>query len=338
MSYIKQIINYFFRHEISGELRQRVYRRLTSPANDKERDEALKQIWKDLGDVTLQDTSWKEAYRRLRPVLQESSDSRPAIRMQQPFRSWQLAAVWLLPFLMLCASGYFYFFSPRTAETEMISTPISYVQHSVATGMREKMVLPDGSRVWLNAGSILIYPSTFMTSERNVFLMGEGFFEVKKDSLHPFVVSTRYLNLQVLGTSFNVSAYPDAAKVTATLETGSLNVRVCPDSVSYVLEPDQQLAYIPATHAIERRQVRASDYSEWRMGGLFFDNVAFEEILRVLERTYGVKIHIRTSAYHNQKIYVHFNKGESLENIFQILKLVIPELEYRITDQAVYIE
>ena len=68
------------------------------------------------------------------------------------------------------------------------------------------------------------------------------------------------------------------------------------------------------------------------MGGLFFDNVPFEEILRVLERTYGVKIHVRTSACCDQKIYVHFNKGESLENIFQILKLMLPELEYRITD------
>lgn len=338
MSYIKQIIDYFFHHEVSGELRQRVYRRLVSPARDKERDEELRQVWKDLGEADLRDTSWKKAYDRLHPALQGTSADRSARRIRMRYRPWQVAAVWLLPFLMLCASGYFYFSSSRTAETDMQLRTVSYVQHSVAAGMREKVTLPDGSQVWLNAGSTLIYPSTFLTSERDVFLMGEGFFEVKKDSLHPFVVSTRYLSLQVLGTSFNVSAYPDASKVTATLETGALNVRVCPDSVSYVLKPDQQLVYTPATHVIERHQVRASDYSEWRMGGLFFDNVPFEEILRVLERTYGMKIHVRTSAYRDQKIYVHFDKGESLENIFQILKLMLPELEYRITDKAVYIE
>mgnify|MGYP003555169058 CR=1 FL=1 len=82
----------------------------------------------------------------------------------------------------------------------------------------------------------------------------------------------------------------------------------------------------------------ASDYSDWRMGGLFFNNTDFENAMQIIERTYGVKMHIRTSVYNRQKIYVHYNKHESLENIFHILKLMIPELDYRISGKEVYIE
>ena len=95
---------------------------------------------------------------------------------------------------------------------------------------------------------------------------------------------------------------------------------------------------IPSTNKVEYVKVKASDYSDWRMGGLFFNNTDFEYAMQIIERTYGVKVHIRTSVYNKQKIYVHYNKHESLEDVFHILKLMIPELDYRISGKEVYIE
>ena len=176
-------------------------------------------------------------------------------------------------------------------------------------------------------------------AERGVYLNGEGFFEVTKAAEHPFVVNTRFLKMRVLGTTFNVSAYPDDKQVKTTLETGALKVSLLNDTtISYYLKPDDQLVYIPSTNKVECVKVKASDYSDWRMGGLFFNNTDFEYAMQIIERTYGVKVHIRTSVYNKQKIYVHYNKHESLEDVFHILKLMIPELDYRISGKEVYIE
>lgn len=337
MSYIKQIINYFFHHNASGELKERVYHRLLSPYEDREREEALYQLWNELGIEEEKDRNeWKEAFHRIQLSLDPQKHSYTKHYIF-PYRRMRIVAVWLIPFIMLCTSGFFYFSNKRQLQVEEF-TSVSYLQHYAAFGTREKVQLSDGSEVWLNAGSTLIYPSVFTSKEREVHLIGEAFFDVQKDSIRPFIVNTHYLKMQVLGTSFNISAYPDESQVEATLETGVLKVNVLNDSTSYYLFPDNQLVYTPSTHIIEQRNVRASDYSEWRMGGLFFNNVPFEDVLHILERTYGLQVHIRNSVYKNQKVYVHFNKDESLETIFQILKLMIPELEYKITGNSVYIE
>lgn len=337
MSYIKQIINHFFHHDTSEELKERVYHRLLFPYEDKEREEALRQVWDELEIENEQNSKdWEVTFNRMKPSFDVQKDSDRECRIF-PYRRMLVAASWLIPFIMFCASGYFYFYGGKQPiEQEFPS--VSYLQQYAALGTREKIQLPDGSEVWLNAGSTLIYPSAFTSKERGVHLIGEAFFDVQKDSLRPFIVNTHYLKMQVLGTTFNVSAYPDESQVEATLETGALKVNVLNDSVSYYLSPDNQLVYTPSNQTVERRKVRASDYSDWRTGGLFFNNIPFEDVLRILERTYGVQVHIRTSVYKNQKVYVHFNKNESIETIFQILKLMIPELEYKISGKAIYIE
>lgn len=333
MSYIKQIIDYFFKHDIPENLKARVYQRLTSQREDTERDEALKQLWNEIDAESSED--WEKAYTRVESVIHRGNNNKIRFRSIQYWS--RIAAIWLVPFIMLCTSGYFFVNSTYSDEASI--PEISYVQYYADAGRREQVILPDGSKVWLNSGSTLIYPSTFAESERGVYLNGEGFFEVTKDTEHPFVVNTRFLKMKVLGTTFNVSSYPGDKQVKATLETGSLKVTLQNDTtVSYFLQPDNQLVYTPSTNKVERFSVNASDYSDWRMGGLFFNNTEFENAMQIIERTYGIKVHIRTSVYNKQKIYVHYNKNESLENIFHILKIMIPELDYKISDKAVYIE
>lgn len=338
MSYIKQIIDFFFYHNISSEeLKERVQHRIVHPLKDTERDEALKNIWDKLGQTLSKDSSWEESFQQLKPSLR-AFDTSQGYHPSKFTKRWiRIAAIWGIPFLMFITSGYFYY-SISSKNHQSTATDISYSQCYASLGHRKKIYLPDSSQIWLNAGSTLIYPSTFRSSKREVFLLGEGFFDIKKDSLHPFIVHTNYLEMEVLGTTFNVSSYPEDKQIKATLETGKLKVKILHDSTSYYLSPNNQLIYTPSTHQVERKFVKASDYSDWKTGGLFFNNSSFEDVLRILARTYGIKIHIRTSVYKNQKIYVHFNKNESLENIFLILKLMVPELEYKIADQEIFIE
>lgn len=216
---------------------------------------------------------------------------------------------------------------------------VSLIEHFVPAGKREQIILPDSSRVWLNSGSVLIYPSTFIGQTRDVYLSGEGYFEVEKNAEQPFIVKARTLNVEVLGTRFNILAYPEVKQIATTLEEGS--VRVClqdNDKKVYHLVPDEQLVYNIDSAIVDIKQVVSADYSDWREGGLLFDNYSFSDIIHILQRTYGVNVHLQTSIYNNNKITVHFNKNESLENIFMLLKELIPGLEYRIDNKDIYLK
>ena len=191
----------------------------------------------------------------------------------------------------------------------------------------------------MNSGSVLIYPSTFIGQTRDVYLSGEGYFEVEKNAEQPFIVKARTLNVEVLGTRFNILAYPEVKQIATTLEEGS--VRVClqdNDKKVYHLVPDEQLVYNIDSAIVDIKQVVSADYSDWREGGLLFDNYSFSDIIHILQRTYGVNVHLQTSIYNNNKITVHFNKNESLENIFMLLKELIPGLEYRIDNKDIYLK
>lgn len=332
-SYIQKVINYFFHHEVSDELTKRVYERMVSPTDDKEREEAISDIWKDLDGATCSEEEIERAFQKLQYTGGKQ------IRMQEKDKtvSWgKIAAIWTVPFIMLCFSAYFYAIGGDKEGN--VPLEITYIQHYAPIGTREQVTLPDSSVVWLNAGSLLVYPSTFLSEARNVYLSGEGYFEVTKDKEHPFIVSTNYLQMKVLGTTFNVSAYPDNDQVKATLETGLLQVEIKQQKVKYWLKPNKQLIYTPATGKVEQFNVKASEYSDWRMGGLFFSDVPFNDVLRTLERTYGVKFHLQTSIYQNQSLRVHFNKNESLENVLKIIKILIPGIEYEIQDKNVYLK
>lgn len=332
MRYIKQILEYFFHQTVSDERKKQVYNRMLFPAQDKERDAALKGIWDNI--ECQKDNKWRNSFEDVMHTINPDKKTSQKLSHKSLCR---VAALWLIPFFMMCGSFYMYFKAQQsTTNSDTIASP--YLQCYVEHGKCEMVTLPDGSIVWLNSGSVLIYPSSFASTSRDVYLMGEGYFDIAKDSLCHFVVNTSHLKLQVLGTKFNVSAFPGESQITTTLETGSLKVIANDSPNSFHLKPNDQLIYTPSTKSFRSQKVKASDYSDWRQGGIFFDNIPFSEAMQILERTYRVSIHVRTSIFNEQKLYVHYNKNESLENIFHIMKIMIPQLEYKIGDRDVYIE
>lgn len=338
MSYIKEIVNFFFRHNVSGSIKRRVYDRMLYPVQDRERDEALRQLWDGL---EVSECREDEVERNLAVVenmlFKDKSGNKPAVSRKLFGGDWKkIAAIWTIPFVMLCASAYFYFNSPESAPLEMAQ--VSYVQHYASEGTHEQVELPDGSQVCLNAGSMLMYPSTFPSSGRWVYLVGEAYFDVAKDEKHPFTVSTGFMQLHVLGTRFNVSAYPKDSQIKATLETGRVMINVRGDSVNYYLEPNDQLVYTPRTGKVEMHSVSASNFSDWRRGELCFNDITFTDAMYLLERSYGVKIHIQNSSYDGQRLRAHFNRNESLGTVLQIIKMMIPYFDYQIVGKDVYIE
>lgn len=337
MSYIKKIVDYFFHHDFSEETIRKVHQRLTKGNDRSEVDDALLSVWDTMGFPEMNKNHSEQAFSQLSRQLGFSEQKEPVRKSLRPTSFvMKLAAIWLLPLVMLSSSVYFYW-QANIAKDAVAD--VSLIEHFVPAGKREQIILPDSSRVWLNSGSVLIYPSTFIGQTRDVYLSGEGYFEVEKNTEQPFIVKARTLNVEVLGTRFNILAYPEVKQIATTLEEGS--VRVClqdNDKKVYHLVPDEQLVYNIDSGVADIKQVVSADYSDWREGGLLFDNYYFSDIIRILQRTYGVNVHLQTSIYNNNKITVHFNKNESLENIFMLLKELIPGLEYRIDNKDIFLK
>ncbi len=161
----------------------------------------------------------------------------------------------------------------------------------VPYGNRSVITLADGSVVWLNAGSQLIYPSDFVGKKREVFLRGEAFFSVAKNKKHPFIVKTEDVKISVLGTKFNVSAYPEDYSVKTVLAEGSVKLNRTDATIferDLKLVPGQMANYNKNEHNIEVADVNVETYTLWTQGLLNFVNTDLTDIVRQLERYYNI--------------------------------------------------
>lgn len=324
--YIHHIIRYFFHHDASDEMTARVQERLGRLGD--EADETIRQIWDECGEATVNDASTEKAYRQMMTSLQGSQSSAKRF-------SWlKMAAMWAIPVILLGAAAWFY--SVATERAKLYSEVV-FMHKFTAYGERSMIILPDSSKVWLNGGSSLIYPSRFVSAERNVCLTGEAYFEVKKDKSRPFTVDVNQMKLKVLGTTFNVFSYPDNPQVVATLETGKVQITVANKKKPYILEPNEQLVLDSKTGDVELHNVNAPDFSVWRVPSLYFEETKLIYAFQQIERTYNVKIHVQNSHYNNQTIRAHFNSDETIEGIMAVIKMLIPAINYEIEGNDIFI-
>lgn len=188
-----------------------------------------------------------------------------------------------------------------------------------------KVVLPDGTEVWLNAESRLSYPQKFPSTERRVHLEGEAYFEVSENKHKPFLIETATQTVRVLGTAFNLSAYREEPTVTTLVEgsvavtsSGNLAANPAPSSTqAYSLEPNQQLTY--DRHQFVVRNVDTDAFTAWKDGFFRFKDEDIHSIMRKLERWYDVKV-----AYEGKPPSDHFNgkiaRSKSLKHVLRMLE------------------
>lgn len=180
--------------------------------------------------------------------------------------------------------------------------------------------LPDGSLVTLNHYSSLSYPERFKSGNREVELNGEAYFEVNKDKKHPFIVKTEIIDVQVLGTQFNVDAYLNNPDVRTTLLTGSVAVSNKNKSSRIILKPNEVAIYNKEKKKLTRQTLdNAKDEISWRHGEFIFDNWQLQDIARELSNSFGTTIHIADTALQNYRITARFRNGEDLETILSVL-------------------
>lgn len=190
---------------------------------------------------------------------------------------------------------------------------------TVPAGQRVNLTLSDGTTVWLNARSEMVYPAVFSGAKREVKLDGEGYFEVKHDKESPFVVHTRKCDIEVLGTKFNVEAYSDSEEFSTSLMEGSVKVTDnSAVSASVLLKPDQEV------HLKDGRLLISSiddyDHFRWRDGLVCFDNIAFHELMKRFEKCYGISIVVENKNLEGYSCSGKFRISDGLDNALRILQ------------------
>lgn len=213
---------------------------------------------------------------------------------------------------------------------------------TVPNGKQFNIVLSDGSNVHLNSGSSIKYPINFLKGqERQVFLTGEAFFEVAHDQEHSFVVNAQDLDIQVYGTKFNVSNYPEDRDTEVVLVEGLVSLResnlAIGDKAEVYLKPGHMGIYNRSDNNISQEVVNTSIYTSWMNGNLVFRNISFENIIQKLQRHYNVVI-----INNNEKLaHETFNatietEHETIEQVFNYFNKVY-QIEYKIIENKIII-
>lgn len=229
---------------------------------------------------------------------------------------WQVAAS-----IALIAGIGVFFYQYRSA-LQNSQLPAKYVVNQTPKGKIQKIVLADGSIVWLNAGSVFKYPQTFDGKVRNVELVdGQAFFDIKHMDNHPFVVKTSTLSITVLGTSFDVKAYKNEKFTKVRVLTGKVGVSVqgIANKPAIMLLSKQQVILNNTTENVTQASVaKVAAIDSWRKNVLIFEDEELRQVFKALERKYNTQISVEDKELLDQHISIKLN-DQPINNILEVL-------------------
>lgn len=208
---------------------------------------------------------------------------------------------------------------------------------TVPYGRQFSIKLSDGTKVDLNAGTSIRFPVKFIEGmERKVFIeYGEAFFDVAKDPEHPFVVNNKTMDIRVLGTRFNVSAYPEDENISTVLVEGSVQLSDRSQTDKTLLQPGYKALWSDDNKSFEVSEADIELHTSWRTGKIVLKSLPFTQMIKKLERHYNVKIESEDQNLNNEVITATFDE----ENIEEVLELIneIHSIDYEIDGREIKI-
>jgi len=294
--------------------------RFLSENNIPELKEVAQEHWEKSPST---DVDLQHLLNRIHFHINTSKDKRPVIS-RILFAYYRIAAVLLIPLII----GGIYMMLQNSARNT------TYAEISAPQGSRVQFTLPDGSMGHLNGGSRLKYPVNF-SENRNLSLSGEAFFEVTKDKKHPFTVQTKYADVQVFGTKFDVCAYESDSEIYTTLEEGSVRVLNKTGKTFAMLIPGEQNVFSKDNGNMQNIKVNTNLYTSWKDEMLRFNNSPFDEVVKKMERWYGIKIYLDKSLKYSEN-YTFTVRTESLKELLQLLSITTP-MSFKIDNDTVMI-
>ncbi|GHU89295.1 anti-sigma factor [Bacteroidia bacterium] len=310
--YIDDLIAGYLSQDLSEEGLKELETWINESSENKRHLQHIREIWFSAGSLSGKENfDRNKAYHRFlirTGKINETSHRKIPLRIL-----WQSAAAVAL----LVIVSYVSF----RQGNEQLKSRFTDIVVEAPLGSRTKTYLPDGTLVWLNAGSRISYSQGFGVDNRNVDLSGEGYFEVNKNEKLPFSVKTDEIHVNVLGTKFNFRNYPNDEEATVSLLEGKVLVKNhIKEGENIKMEPNQEVFLDKKNGSMRIIKVNARNTTEWTNGYLFFDEELLPDIVKELERSYDVKIIITHPDMEKLRFYGNFTRKEqSIEEVLDML-------------------
>lgn len=307
--YISKIIHRYFSGDYPPEMQEKLQAWLLNEDKMLRKEETLLCLWDEL-KVTNDEcvyTSLQEIKRKL--AFQDTGNTEKNRKHAHSDKRTRLRAAFLsmAAISLLCVlGGWWYYFS---THTEWINVTTAYGENTLC-------LLPDSSSVWIKPGSTLSYPKSFKGNFRQVRLSGEARFAVTKNAGKPFIIQTNTFAIQVLGTTFHVSDYPDNQQTAARLEEGKIQITL-PHNKKYILSPNQKIIVDKITRTAA---ITSTCFSNWKEGELIFEDMPLHDILQGLKRHYGIPFLYRDFHPDKERYSIKFASDETVEQALDLLQ------------------
>ena len=223
----------------------------------------------------------------------------------------------------------------RFDQSKLENQPMKYHTLAVPVGGEYHFTLADGTRVWVNSASEVRFPNCFSGGKREIYVKGEVYLEVARDEKHPFVVHAGENEVRVLGTRFNLTAYPDEQKVITTLVEGSVEFRNNQSSIR--LKPGEQSVLDQETNNLEKQKVEVSIYTSWVSGTYEYERMPLSDITRQLSRWYDVQFVYETTEFSNHPFTGVVKRDQSLEEVLSIIEKTT-NIKFKISGRTIIIK
>lgn len=302
----------------------------------------VKTIWEASQKNVQQQFNTEESWENVKNILstRKTIDLSAKRNRLNSFLKYAAVAVVLIGFSFIAFK-----FGNKIFNKEI---PVTYTEIKTPFGQKKQIILPDGTDVWINSGSTFKYASNYGENNREVYLLGEAYFNVTKDKTKTFVVRTDNITIKVLGTSFNVKCYPELKEIETTVITGIVSLQDNKTDEDVVIinkrekatyVKDQQKMYISKNSVIEDNKSNVepielkkitlseeeADYiSSWKDQSLSFNNETFEEMAFKLQHWFNVKITIKDEKLRNYRYKGKFDDIKSIFQVLEVIKLTTP--------------
>jgi transmembrane sensor len=302
-------LEFLFKRYLDGRTTTQEAEELIQHITDND-NRQVKALLDELWNNPTEKLSADNAERILNSIISEQNNI-TSFHRKQRIRHWLKVAATVS--IVALSSAVLY-------ATFTLSKDISKPQHTAASTVEHQQItLPDGSTVILNTSSKLEYPDSFSDrATRTVRLRGEGFFNIVHDADKPFVVQAGTLTTTVLGTAFNVKAYPEENDITITVTRGKVKVSAASVLLG-VLNPDEQITFYKANRHTKQQTVESREAISWSESDIFFDDIAIDDAARQLEQRFRVKIHFANDQIKTCRFTATFVSGEDLEQILKVI-------------------
>ena len=314
---MEERLKYLFRQYLDNNCSRQELEEFFSYIRAADTDELLRSLIKKAYDDTRQTPSSQTYVNESGNLILTGEEwlSHAALPTKPRKKKWASALVVLA---CLVATGAIAWLLYQPARSTAAPAVAALTKKTTERSEYKYVLLPDSTQVWLNASSTLEFPDHFDASKREVSLSGEAYFDVKHADKTPFIIHTGKISTTVLGTAFNIKAYPDRENIVVSVSRGKVRVSYDNTPVATLVKGQQVKVSSVYSTAVERKIAPAA-VAAWQQGNMSYEDEAFEDIVADLQRLYNVNIRVDNSSIRSLKLSTSFRREIGIEQALQVL-------------------